>query len=178
MVLEVVQVLLSKEMKKLYIILLLGLFTHLAAAQDKPRKEYYIGHHLAGIQLSYLYLNVIGEYMYVFNPYARFMWLARGYAGVSLRGDSSPFGHLGGALAYGRKSRLFVGLGMNYNYGYEDAKVLAVDVGYLLLGRKHLYFGLQIRAFYDPFCKCYDDVYVPFHQQLDYNFLINLGWAF
>ncbi len=168
-------------MRKIVLLLfLLGLLGELAIGQERFYKNYHVDRHMVGLSLkiSYVGLALVGEYNYVFNPKAKFMFMGRGQIGYSLTGDDSPIYHIGGAVAFGRKSRLFLGLGYYYitrppDRG-EHANNVLVDFGYLVFGSKHIYFNMFLRAYYD----LYYPPEEPIGQMLTYNIMITIGWAF
>ena len=163
-------------MKKILLSLILvgALSSSYAQTVDKQQKPYYIGKHLAGLQYSYMLIGFEAQYAYVFNPMQKFMWLGKASIGYSLIGEPSPYYHIGGEMLFGRKSRLLLGLGFDYNNGYAKSKIISGDIGYMLLARKHVYFSIIMRAGYDPLCNCEDVVPV----ELFGDFLFALGWAF
>jgi len=97
-----------------------------------------------------------------------------GKAGIGYsRFQGSPFYYNAGIdLAYGGKNRLVGGLGFYYNAGYTGSKLLNGNLGYLLFGKKHIFFTTTVGLYYDPNCNCPD--FSPFELDL----LLALGWKF
>lgn len=164
-------------MKKILLSLILvgALSSSYAQTVDKQQKPYYIGKHLAGLQYSYMLIGFEAQYAYVFNPMQKFMWLGKASIGYSLIGEPSPYYHIGGEMLFGRKSRLLLGLGFDYNNGYYRAQLFSTDIGYTVLGKKHLNFSVIYRMFYEPFCNC-PELKFPFYSGFDV--LFSLSWAF
>lgn len=155
-------------MKKALLVLLFTSFTGEVLGQEK---EYYIGRHAASLQYDARPWGVQANYHYIFNPKAKFMWMGKAGIGYSPF-EPWPFYNVGIDLAYGGKNRLFLGVGGYYNAGYIGSKFLAGDIGYLLLGKKHIFFTAAFRIFYGPYCDC--QRFSPFQPDL----FLSLGWNF
>ncbi len=158
-------------MKKAILVLLFGLAANLACGQERAGKEYYIGRHATSLQYAAHIFGIQPNYHYIFNPRARFMWMGKAGIGYSPF-EPWPYYNVGIDLAYGGKNRVFVGVGAAYNVAATDSKFLSGDIGYLLLGKKHLFFSITLRVYYEPYCDC--PRFSPFWPDL----LFSLGWAF
>jgi len=150
---------------------LLILFVLFAGVVQGQEKEYYIGKYGTSLQASVIAVGIQANYHLFINPKAKFMTIPKVGIGYGLA-QLPLYYNVGIDLAYGGKNRIFLGLGGYYNLGYTESKDVYGDVGYLLLGKKHLFLNLTFRIHYELTCECKQ--ISPFFG----DFLFGLGWKF
>ena len=124
---------LNSMMGKQQLPLLFGLIVEGVSAQQRTIKEYATGHHAVGLPYSVFLFGIQPNYHYVFDPMAKFMWVAQ--VGIVY----SPFGPFAYydvdiVMVFADKLRMFFG----YDNGNVGSRLVSAGLRYLLSGRKHL----------------------------------------
>jgi len=153
-------------------VILIFLITTLNSVAQDQEKQYYLGHHAASAEFSFRIYGIQANYHYIFKPKAKLMWIATAGVGYAPYQTYHDYYNFGFDLAYGAKNRVFLGLNAYFNAGYTDSRFINLDLGYLLYGKKHLFFTTTASLSYDPNCNCPD--FSPFVMDL----LVSGGWKF